>query len=143
RARKVHATVYTVPEAIGPVDVTTFGCVLLHVRDPFLALASALRLTRQTVVVTEPLQMQRWARWLLDLSGTSGMVFLPDFRKGQPRETWWFLPPRVVQQFLGVLGFEKTEVTYHCQTFQGRPNRMYTVVGHRTHGFTACPALAP
>lgn len=131
-SRKVHSTVYAIPEAIGPVDVTTFGCVLLHVRDPFLALANAARLTRQTVVVTEPLQKRRWSRWLLGLSGLSSMVFMPDFHTGKPRETWWFLPPKVVQQFLGVLGFEKTEVTYHSQLFMGRPNKMYTVVGHRT-----------
>src|SRR4051794_38706299 len=54
RARVVYGNVYAVPEQIGPVDVATFGCVLLHLRDPFLALSSALRITRQTAIVTEP-----------------------------------------------------------------------------------------
>jgi hypothetical protein len=131
-ARKVHGTAYTVPEAIGAVDVVVCGCVLLHLRDPFLALQRALRLARQTVVVTEPVQLRRWPQLLLRLFGGSCMVFLPDFRTCQPRDTWWFLPPTLLQQFLGVLGFEDTKVCYHRQTFGGRPRKMYTVVGHRT-----------
>src|SRR5258708_504305 len=53
RARAVYGNIYEIPEAIGPVDISTFGSVLLHLRDPFQALYSALRLTRETVIVTE------------------------------------------------------------------------------------------
>jgi SAM-dependent methyltransferase len=53
-ARLVHGSVYDVPSAIGTVDVAVFGSILLHVRDPFLALASPLRMVRETVIVTEP-----------------------------------------------------------------------------------------
>ena len=52
-ARIVYGTAYEVPEEIGPVDMATFGCLLLHLRDPFQALASAARLVRDTIVVTE------------------------------------------------------------------------------------------
>jgi SAM-dependent methyltransferase len=52
-ARLVYGSVYDVPEAVGEVDVATFGSILMHLRDPFLALASAARLTREAVVVTE------------------------------------------------------------------------------------------
>jgi len=41
RARMVYGSVYAIPTAIGAVDVATFGSVLLHVRDPFIALQNA------------------------------------------------------------------------------------------------------
>lgn len=53
KARLVHSTAYAVPLEVGPVDVSTFCAVLLHLRDPFLALQRATRLTRHTVVVTD------------------------------------------------------------------------------------------
>jgi SAM-dependent methyltransferase len=52
-ARVVYGTVYDVPAGIGEVDVATFGCILLHLRDPYRALASATRLVRDTVIVTD------------------------------------------------------------------------------------------
>lgn len=54
RARIVYGDVYDIPGTIGAVDAATFGSILLHLRDPFLALASALRMVRETVIVTEP-----------------------------------------------------------------------------------------
>ena len=41
------------PELVGPVHVATFCNVLLHLRDPFLALQQILRLTTETVIMTE------------------------------------------------------------------------------------------
>jgi SAM-dependent methyltransferase len=53
KARAVYRNIYDLPLEIGPVDVATFGSILLHLRDPFQALYSALRLTRETVIVTD------------------------------------------------------------------------------------------
>jgi hypothetical protein len=33
---------------------------------------------------------------------------------------------------VGVLGFERTELTFHTQTYMGQPCELYTLVGHRT-----------
>jgi SAM-dependent methyltransferase len=52
-AKVVYGTIYDVPAEIGEVDVATFGCILLHVRDPYRALASAARLVRDTIIVTD------------------------------------------------------------------------------------------
>src|SRR5262249_24403861 len=60
RARVVYRTAYQVPGESGPVDVATFGLFLLHLHNPFLALASALRLTRETAIVTATLQDGLW-----------------------------------------------------------------------------------
>jgi hypothetical protein len=135
KARLVHGTAYAIPKAIGPVDVATFGCVLLHLRDPFQALASALRLTRQTVIVTEPLVVRSpIKRWLLRKLAGPSLRFFPDAQTAMPSTTWWALSPEAVQGFLGVLGFEDTTVTFHSQLYRGRPVPLFTVVGKRTQG---------
>lgn len=61
RARAVYGSVYDVPAGIGPVDVATFGSILLHLRDPYRALESAARLVRDTIVVTE--HPVHWSRF--------------------------------------------------------------------------------
>lgn len=124
-ARVAYGTVYEVPASIGPVDVATFGCVLLHVRDPFLALQRGLALTEGTVVVTE-LAGDPVARDLPQ------MTLIPDPATGGPRTAWWYLPPELVRRMVGVLGFERTELTFHTQTYMGQPCELYTLVGHRT-----------
>jgi Methyltransferase domain len=128
----VYGTVYQIPEEIGPVDVATFGAILGHLRDPFLALQSALKMTTETVIVADPLPIL----YGLPLGLLSAIkpiaLFLPDARKGTPSGTWWVLPPRTIVEFLRVLGFPHTRVTYHVQRYHGKHRFMYTVVGRRT-----------
>jgi hypothetical protein len=66
KAKVVYGRIYELPAAIGPVDVCTFGSILLHLRDPFLALANALRLTRETAIVTDCLHNLPWEDALMD-----------------------------------------------------------------------------
>lgn len=140
RARVVYGTVYAIPKEIGMVDISTFCSVLLHVRDPFFALQNALRLTREKVIITEPLWRGTWKgalfRWIIMKFKRPYMVFLPRFDTCEPKDGWWLLNPDVIKRFIGVLGFEKTEVTYHFQKDErtGEMVRFYTVVGHRTKG---------
>lgn len=141
-SRMVYGDVYSVPPAIGEVDISTFCSILLHVRDPFMALASGLKLTRETVIITEPagkLPLPSFIRALpKPFRSRSVMTFLPDWRRQEPKETWWRLSPRVVRQFIGALGFEKTTVTYHFQKYRRGPITVtlpqFTVVGQRTSG---------
>lgn len=138
-ARMVYGTVYEVPSAIGAVDIVTVGSVLLHTRDPFGALASPLRLARETVVVTEPRDrlslppiLRRARKLLPQRLRRPTMRFLPDWRTGRDPDGWWSLSPELIVSFLGVLGFEETSVTYHSQLYRKRSRPMFTVVGHRT-----------
>jgi hypothetical protein len=79
--------VYAIPEEIGLVDIAVYGSILLHLRDPFLALQSGLKLVKDTVVTSEPLHGQgakdkgafpppaskrKRGRAQNDLGGTSG-----------------------------------------------------------------------
>ena len=131
KARVVYGTVYDIPASIGPVDVSTFCSVLLHVRDPFVALFNAARLTRKTILVT-------------DVVGPPGpdaprvstrplMQFVPDFRNATPLDQWWYLNPEIMVAFLGILGFGNSEVTYHTQRSRWGEATLFSVVAHRTN----------
>jgi hypothetical protein len=155
-AKIVYGTIYEVPEEIGLVDVATFGSILLHVRDPFLALQSALRITRETVIITDMPPVGYFARrkiagWLsafeghfpslrrrmesvhqaLGLGIRDELRFLPEAGVAEPKDTWWQLSPEIISRFIGVLGFETASVTFHSQRYQDVDVKLYTVVGRR------------
>jgi SAM-dependent methyltransferase len=160
KAKVVYGSVYEIPEEIGMVDIATFCSILLHLRDPLRALQNALRLVRETVIVTDlaekkppfhvrPRSFLRGLAALVKqhmsfqqkaLSEPKGpyMKFLPNFRTLEHKDAWWYLSPEIIVNFLGVLGFEETQVTYHFQkeTYRGgEKRRLYTVVGRRTKDF--------
>ena len=61
--------------------------------------------------------------------------FLPDFRTLEHKASWWYLSPAIIVNFLGILGFEDSKVTYHYQEprYSGNVRQLlYTVVGKRT-----------
>lgn len=143
QSKMVYGDVYSVPPDIGAVDICTVCSILLHVRDPFLALQRALRITRETVIVTEPAgilslptPLLRFKKLLPRQLAAPSARFQPDWRTQEPKETWWRFSPELIQRFIGALGFERSEVTYHHQLYgQGRtkiPLKQFTVVGHRT-----------
>jgi SAM-dependent methyltransferase len=139
RAQLVHGSVYALPDEIGLVDVGTFGCVLLHLRDPLAALAQAVRLTRDSVIITEPVVVRsRLKRALLRRLGPALLLF-PRPGQANAETTWWVLTPETVQALLGVYGFEDSRVTYHTQTYRGQPVKLFTVVGRRTRPAAGLP----
>lgn len=137
KAKMVYGTVYNIPREIGAVDISIFGSILLHVRDPFAALQSALAITTDTVIVAELLRGD-WLSYVLRRLGLPHMQFLPDYNKIEPRDTWWYLSPAAIIRMVGALGFEDTRVSYHTQQYGewGNYARMpyYTVVARRTKG---------
>lgn len=136
-AQLVHGTVYAIPREIGVVDVAIFGSILLHVRDPFAALQSALAITKETVLVVEPLR-DDWVSRILRKLGLPYMQFLPDANRIEPKDTWWYLPPAVMIRMVSALGFQDTRLHYHTQQYGewGNYARVpyYTLIAHRTHG---------
>jgi hypothetical protein len=153
KAKVVYGSVYEIPMEIGQVDISTFGSILLHLRDPFRALHRASLLTKEAMVVTDmlpdrplsfnPSILRRAKRWVrknilkqeIELGrDVPYMEFLPNFRLVNHREAWWSLPPRVIQEFLGVLGFEDSKVTYFEVNIAGSKakSRYYNIVAKRT-----------
>ena len=96
RARVYYGDIYDIPQALGSVDVALFGMVLPHLRDPFKALASGARLSREWVIVVR--------------QGTTSadpvMHFMPDPRTLADPISWWFMSEGCVERMLEVLGFK-------------------------------------
>ena len=125
-ARVVYGDVYHIPAQIGEVDIIIYGSILLHLRDPFLALQSGTRLAREAVVVTDVLRDQAVK------SKEPYMRFLPDPETLEPKDTWWDLRPEIVARVIKVLGFDDISITYHSQPYKGEMVQLFTVAGWRT-----------
>ena len=135
QAKVIYGSVYEIPQEIGHVDISVFGSVLIHVRDPFRALERAAGLTRETIVVTDA--SSRRLEYLSGLLRTIGfrlplMSFLPNYRTGEYSDTWWKLSPEIVKSFLGVLGFENSRVSHATYSNLWGKTKLFTVVAHRT-----------
>jgi hypothetical protein len=126
QAKMVYGTVYQIPDEIGEFDISVFGCILLHLRDPFLALQRGLSHTKETVIITEKLPR-------FDAPcDRRALRFLPDASTGYPDETWWELTPELVTEFTRILGFEQCKLSYHTQTYKGTTEvELYTLVAER------------
>jgi SAM-dependent methyltransferase len=136
KAKVVYGSIYSLPD-LGEFDICTFGAVLLHLRDPFKALENALRYTRETVIVTEPMWRGQFVQRIFNYFFQSFpfMLFLPNPKTLGPNNySWWFLPPQTIIRFLAVLGFVNARVLYHRQKANGLGGRMiphYTIVAQR------------
>ena len=143
-ANVVYGSVYDVPPELGPFDVSTISTVLLHLRDPFLAMQRVGEVTTETLIVTEvvpglvkklrsPVKRVLRRLGLKYTSGDLDYVFLPRASETGQYHTWWNLSPSVIVRYLRILGFPHTSVTYHdeyCVALQ-KMESLYTVVGHR------------
>lgn len=149
-AQVIYCSAYDVPASAGPFDVATFGSILLHLRDPFLALQKAAALTGETLIVTEAVPVFHRSRilaplrWLARLSPKyatyliPSLDFLPDPDMGYPNDTWWNLSPEIIRRFVKILGFPHVRLTYHNQIHhygegleKTRLRKMFTIVARR------------
>lgn len=138
------SSAYQIPDNWGKFDIATFGSVLLHVRDPFLALQAAAKSTTEIIIITdiisgretspeaqalirpqpghEPLPPTLQDDLTRIVGGELGravpkMHFIPSSQRQEPMDTWWNINPPLLQEFLGILGFKKQFVTYHYQGY--------------------------
>lgn len=126
-ARMVNGTVYNIPREIGPVDVAVFGSILLHLRDPFLALENGASLATEAVVVTDVSPYSQFA---------SKFFRRPRFMPRADRPDWitdgWFrLPPLLVAEYVKILGFENVTISWSKYRYRGRAVPLYTLIGRR------------
>ena len=126
-ARMVNGAVYNIPEEIGPVDAAVFGSILLHLRDPFLALQNGARLAQKAVIVADVSPYGRLA---------SRFFKRPRFMPRADRPEWvtdgWFrLPPLLVEEYLRILGFPNTTITWGDYRYKDRTVTIYTIVAEK------------
>jgi len=94
-AKMYYGNVYDLPDELGQFDVVVLGMILPHLRDPFQALYSASRLSKDTVVVAEQFME----------SEDAIARFLPSPEDKSMNHSWWTLSERCLKQMLGILGF--------------------------------------
>ncbi len=130
-AQAVYGSIYDLPADIGRYDVSVFGSILLHLRDPFQALHEAAKRTDEAIIVVEPLRH--------DPSQVDQPVLVWNITRGASPNGWWGLSPGVIVDMLKVLGFPNATVTYHRQPYRPENNPVegatslvnYTVVARR------------
>jgi SAM-dependent methyltransferase len=124
KARVYYGNIYELPDALGLFDVVVLGAILLHLRDPFKALQSACKLSRDAVIVTD----------LYFSAETPVMQFVPDWDSLNPKDTWWLISEKCMVQMLKVVGFPYVTITHYdhrilhhptltsikCSTYLGR-----------------------
>jgi O-methyltransferase len=131
-ARVVYGSVYDLPGDLGTFDVSTFGCILLHLHDPFSALAQAARRTREAIVVTDlvPDTIEDLDQNVMSFDPVGSSTNLVH---------WWSFSPGAVVRMVQRLGFERTSVLFHSQKYHPDHDlslpltevQLFTVVGRR------------
>ena len=131
-ARVAYGNIYELPADLGRYDVALFGAILLHLRDPFAALAEAARHVSEEIVVTDLVQDP-------DLDQTENLMrFAP--QSAEFPTNWWSMTPAAVVRMLERVGFGRAEVSFHTQRHHlghdlSKPPtemEMFTVVAART-----------
>ena len=88
-------------------------------------------MTKETVIVSETIWNRYLLNHILSYLTPAQATFVPRYRTLQNWDTWWYLPPPVVKNYLGVLGFHKTSVRYFFNRYHGRRRLAYVLVGRR------------
>jgi len=99
--RRVGTSVYdATPELLGGTfDLVFVGSILMHLRDPMLALERLAGLCRGRLVVAE--EYSRRLAWLPFAAA--------EFRGHSPWMTWWRPSPRGLATMIHTAGFESVE----------------------------------
>lgn len=136
RARAVYADIYRLPGDLGRFDVSTFGSILLHLKDPFGALSEAARITDRALVVTD------LAPEVIFGGGENSLM---EFNPGDERENlvnWWRSSPGAIAKMFRVLGFPRVDIRFFENAFHPDHDPaaapitrfMFTAVGQRESG---------
>jgi hypothetical protein len=130
-ARCIYGSVYQLDESVGQFDVVTLNSVLLHLRDPFLALQRAASRCKAQIIVTDVSERQ-FAGTKPGLGSELCMHFIPRAAMRSPLDAWWYIPAVLTREILTILGFPSIEISYHQHKFKdGHLWDFYTAVGTR------------
>lgn len=141
RAETVRGTVYEAPRLVDAVEVSFFGNVLQHLRDPLLALTRVAEVTRETMIVSE-------AMWVdsPEFRQAPQLRLIPRASSPEVSHSFWSVSPAFVVETMRLLGFGKIRLEYHEQMFNDlpgdsdagpRPMPHFTVVASRIPAVTA------
>jgi hypothetical protein len=131
KAKVVYGTVYELDKIALTYDIVTVNSVLLHLRDPYRALAQAAARTHDTLIITD-MAAAHFLPKDSQLDREPCMLFLPRLDNLGPLDTWWMVPEALVVEMLKLLGFRELTLTHHTQRFMPDQNwQLYTLVARK------------
>jgi len=111
-------TVYeATPERLGHFDLVFCGSILIHLRDPMLALERMAALCRERFILAD-----EYSRRLALLPFAAA-----EFRGDTPWMTWWRPSPRALRRMVATAGFEQVRA---IRRFQMRFREQRRAVPH-------------
>lgn len=126
-----YGSVYNLDASLGKFDIVTLNSVLLHTRDPFLALRRAAERSEKQIVVTDVSERQ-FAASNPEAGAELSMHFIPRSALRSPLDAWWYIPSGLTAEMLKILGFASVDITFHQHRFKdGHVWDFYTAVGTR------------
>ena len=147
KSKLIICHINNLPDEVELHDIGLLFSILVHIRDPYTALMRMCAHVNEKIVITEnggynmrntlfnaiPL----FFRKNFPKKQSPTMRFLPaNFKIGS---AWWKLNKETIINMLGLLGFEKTKVTYHDYMDQrGEKIFNWTVIGERTVPIDQC-----
>lgn len=97
KANLVLGDIYSMPQSVQPHDVVLVGQILVHLRDPLLALQRACEVTKDTLIITE------------GSFESASPVYV--FVGARSPYSWWHLSTAFYRTYLDMLGFEIMSMT--------------------------------
>lgn len=130
----------------GQFDIGTICLVLLHLENPFKAIYKICSHVKKKIIITEVLDRPGDISLEFRFKNIFKIIFkkILNFNNKNPTMTfyptannkdldiWYFLSPKIITNFLTILGFEKYKINYHKQLCKGKYINMYTIVAERT-----------
>jgi 2-polyprenyl-3-methyl-5-hydroxy-6-metoxy-1,4-benzoquinol methylase len=135
KAKKMYGSVYDLSQDVGHFNVVTLCNILLHLRDPFLAMQKAASLAEEYLIITELAKpFSLWDEPVIEAAeGQNFCQFLPKHAKQEPWDTWWYLPENTLIEMLKILGFDAIEVRHFWPKFRdGNRYEFTSIVGKRS-----------
>lgn len=99
KAKVYYGDVYNLPSELGEFDVVVLGMILSHLRDPFQALYSASKRSKDSIIIVNQAMP----------SDDAFSYFMPDPDADSFLElhlAWWAFSIGCIKKMLAVLGFE-------------------------------------
>lgn len=127
KVKMIYGNVYDLSQKVDEVDISIVGAILLHLRDPFMALQNVCLITKETIVITD----LYWQILNIGKDKQPIMRFFPDIETNDASQTWWILTPEIVTKMLEVVGFETKKLYFHSQKFKGKKMNFFTIVAKR------------
>lgn len=124
--RLYESAIYNVKPDIGFHDTAIFGSILLHLRDPFLALSTIAQHVRKEIIVAD-----LYHESVEKENQTEFMQFLPKAARLYPKNAWWIVKSSTIKQMLLILGFETKHFSVSDYQQEDKERAVFTIVAER------------